>query len=152
VVTYQTWPGYPERVGIVAFSVNGRDHAEVATILSAEYGIGVRNGSFCAHPLLAHLADGGPDEWRPGCGRRVPGAIRASLGLGNVDEDVDRLAEALLEIATRGPRWKYRKLADGGVVPEPDDRRLPAFLSPAAPASEHGEEAELLVGAAAGAL
>jgi hypothetical protein len=82
----------------------------------------------------------------------VPGAIRASLGLGNVDEDVDRLAEALLEIATRGPRWKYRKLADGGVVPEPDDRRLPAFLSPAAPASEHGEEAELLVGAAAGAL
>jgi selenocysteine lyase/cysteine desulfurase len=153
VVTYQTWPGYPERVGIAAFSLNGRDHAEVATILSAEYGIGVRNGSFCAHPLLAHLADGGPDEWRPGCGRRVPGAIRASLGLGNVDEDVDRLAEALLAITTRGPRWKYRKLADGGVVPEPDDRRLPAFLSPAAPALEHEEaEAELLVGAAAGVL
>ena len=38
-------------------------------------------------------------------------------------------------------------------MPEPDDRRLPAFLSPGAPAFEHEEaEAELLVGAAAGAL
>jgi selenocysteine lyase/cysteine desulfurase len=149
VVTYQTWPGHPERVGIAAFSVDGRDHAEVATILSAEYGIGVRNGSFCAHPLLSHLA-GGVEGWRPGCGKDVPGAIRASLGLGSRDEDVDRLGEALLEITTRGPRWKYRRLADGGVVPDPDDRRLPAFLTPAASASEHAG-AERLVSAAAGA-
>ena len=131
-MTYQTWPGHPERVGIAAFSVDGRDHAEVATILSAEYGIGVRNGSFCAHPLLSQLA-GGVEGWRPGCGEDVPGAIRASLGLGSRDEDVDRLGEALVEITTRGPRWTYRKLADGGVVPEPDDRRLPAFLAGAPP-------------------
>jgi len=71
VVTYQTWPGHPERVGIAAFSVDGRDHAEVATILSAEYGIGVRNGSFCAHPLLSHIA-GGVEGWRPGCARTSP--------------------------------------------------------------------------------
>ena len=90
----------------------------------------MRNGSFCAHPLLSHLA-GGTEGWRPGCGEDVPGAIRASLGLGSRDEDIDRLADALLEITTRGPRWTYRTLADGGVVPEPDDRRLPAFLSPA---------------------
>jgi selenocysteine lyase/cysteine desulfurase len=146
VVTYQTWSGYPHRVGIAAFSVDGRDHHEVATILSAEHGIGVRSGSFCAHPLLAHLAGGG--DWRPGCGRDVPGAIRASLGLGSREEDIERLATALLEITQRGPRWTYRTLADGSVVPEPDDRRLPSFLSPAS----RPEVAGLLVGAGAAAL
>jgi selenocysteine lyase/cysteine desulfurase len=122
VVTYSTWPGHPDRVGIAAFSVDGRDHHEVAAILSAEHGIGVRSGSFCAHPLLAHLAGG---DWRPGCGQAVPGAIRASLGLGSAEEDVDRLAGALTEITSRGPRWTYRTLPDGTVVPDPDDRRLP---------------------------
>jgi selenocysteine lyase/cysteine desulfurase len=146
VVTYQTWSGYPHRVGIAAFSVDGRDHHEVATILSAEHGIGVRSGSFCAHPLLAHQAGGG--DWRPGCGRDVPGAIRASLGLGSREEDIERLATALLEITQRGPRWTYRTLADGSVVPEPDDRRLPSFLSPAS----RPEVAGLLVGAGAAAL
>ena len=128
LVTYETWPRHPDRVGIAAFSLEGRDHAEVATVLSAEHGIGVRSGSFCAHPLLAHLA-GGVDGWRPGCGQEVPGAIRASLGLGSREEDIDRLAGALLEITRRGPRWTYRTEPDGTVVPDPDDRRLPSFLA-----------------------
>ena len=127
LVRYQTWPGDPDRVGISAFSLNGRDHAEVATVLSAEHGIGVRSGSFCAHPLLAHIA-GGVDGWRPGCGEDVPGAIRASLGLGSREEDIDRLADALLEIGVHGPRWTYRAGPDGTVVPDPDDRPAPAFL------------------------
>jgi len=128
LTTYTTWPGHPDRVGIAAFSLDDRDHAEVATILSAEHGIGVRSGSFCAHPLLAHLA-GGADGWRPGCGREVPGAIRASLGLGSREEDIDRLAAALLEITRHGPRWTYRSQADGSVVPDPDDRPPPPFLA-----------------------
>ena len=125
LVRYQTWPGDPERVGISAFSLHGRDHAEVATVLSAEHGIGVRSGSFCAHPLLAHIA--GADGWRPGCGEGVPGAIRASLGLGSREEDVDRLGDALREIALRGPRWTYRTAPDGSVAPDPDDRPWPAL-------------------------
>ena len=48
---------------------NGRDHAEVATVLSAEHGIGVRSGSFCAHPLLAHIA-GGAERLAAGLRRR----------------------------------------------------------------------------------
>src|SRR5512143_1023862 len=36
------------KVGVVPFTVDGMDHALVATILSAEGGIGVRNGNFCA--------------------------------------------------------------------------------------------------------
>jgi selenocysteine lyase/cysteine desulfurase len=148
VVTYSTWPGHPERVGIAAFSVEGRDHHEVATILSAEHGIGVRSGSFCAHPLLAHLAGGG--DWRPGCGD-VPGAIRASLGLGSREEDIDRLATALLEITRHGPRWTYRKTEDGGVVPDPDDRPAPSFLG-GAPTGASRPDAEGTLGPFAPAL
>jgi len=127
LISYQTWPGHRDRVGIAAFSLEGRDHAEVATALAAEHGIGVRSGSFCAHPLLARIA-GGAGGWRPGCGQEVPGAIRASLGLGSREEDVDRLAGALREIALRGPRWTYRTAPDGSVAPHPDDRPWPAFL------------------------
>jgi len=130
VVLYETWPGHGDRVGIATFSVDGQGPSQVAAILSAEHGIGVRSGSFCAHPLLVRLA-GGADGWRPGCGRGVPGAIRASLGLGSTEADIDRLAGALLEITRRGPRWTYLTLGDGSVVPSPDDRPLPAFLAPA---------------------
>ena len=132
LISYATWPGPCDRVGVAAFNLPGRDHAEVAAILSAEYGIGVRNGSFCAHPLLVYLAGGGLDGWRPGCGLRVPGAIRASFGLGNRAEDLQRLGEALLEIAEHGPRWTYRAAPDGSVSPMPDDRnwpRLPFVLA-----------------------
>ncbi|MGO8685681.1 MAG: aminotransferase class V-fold PLP-dependent enzyme [Candidatus Dormibacteria bacterium] len=127
LVTYATWPDHPDRVAIAAFAVRERDPSEVAAILSAEYGIGVRSGSFCAHPLLAHLA-GGPG-WRPGCGLGVPGAVRASLGLGSGAGDVERLAGALTEIVTRGPRWRYRTEPDGTVVPDPDDRPLPHWAA-----------------------
>ncbi|MCJ7625238.1 MAG: aminotransferase class V-fold PLP-dependent enzyme, partial [Anaerolineaceae bacterium] len=41
-----------ERVGVVPITVEGKSHYLVAAILSAEGGIGVRNGCFCAHPYL----------------------------------------------------------------------------------------------------
>ena len=36
--------------GVIPFNVQGMSHYLTAAILSAEYGIGVRNGCFCAHP------------------------------------------------------------------------------------------------------
>jgi hypothetical protein len=42
----------------------------------------------------------------------MPGAVRASLGLGTRPEDVDRLLGALVEIAGRGPRLPYRYVAE----------------------------------------
>ncbi|SLI02609.1 Probable aminotransferase/cysteine desulfurase [Mycobacteroides abscessus subsp. abscessus] len=42
-------------VGIVAFTLDGYEPGHVAAYLSAEHGIGVRDGRFCAHPLLARL-------------------------------------------------------------------------------------------------
>jgi len=134
LISYATWAGPGDQVGVAAFNLRSRDHAEVAAILSAEYGIGVRDGSFCAHPLLVHLAGGGPDGWRPGCGLRVPGAIRASFGLGTRTEDLQHFGEALLEIAEHGPRWRYHAASDGSVSPVPDDRSWPQFLHlPACP-------------------
>jgi len=87
----------------------------VAAYLSAEHGIGVRDGRFCAHPLLARLcgkADGpdGDDT-----------AVRASIGLGTTAEHVDRLVAALHELITRGATWTYT--ATGGRwAPAPDPR------------------------------
>ena len=55
-------------------------HALVAARLSAEHGIGVRHGCFCAHPYimrLLHLSDGQVnfyrDAVRKGDRRHMPG-------------------------------------------------------------------------------
>ncbi len=75
-------PRHP-RVGIVAFTVDGWEAGAVAEALSADYGIGVRDGRFCAHLLVDRLAGQGAT------------AVRASLGLGTTDEHVTRLLAAL---------------------------------------------------------
>jgi hypothetical protein len=54
------WGQRSPRVGIVSFVVKGRDSRAVATALSDRYGIGVRDGKFCAHPLVRRLLDEGP--------------------------------------------------------------------------------------------
>ncbi|HEY3014854.1 MAG TPA: aminotransferase class V-fold PLP-dependent enzyme, partial [Nocardioides sp.] len=47
-------PDHP-RVGIATFTVEGRSARDVAEWLSRRHGIGVRDGKFCAHPLVSHL-------------------------------------------------------------------------------------------------
>ena len=65
-----------DRVGVVAFTVDRLDSALVSAVLSAEHGIGVRDGRFCAHVLVDDLLT---DPWGD-----VPGtAVRASVGLGD---------------------------------------------------------------------
>lgn len=129
VVVYRAWRDATDRVAVRAFDVQGHSPTEVAAVLSAEHGIGVRSGSFCAHPLLTDLAKS-VRKGANGCGKRVPGAVRASLGLGSRRDDLERLEAALREIVGTGPRWRYRATPDGDVVPEPDDRPwpLPAML------------------------
>ncbi|MEU8193100.1 aminotransferase class V-fold PLP-dependent enzyme [Microbispora amethystogenes] len=87
-------PDHP-RVGIVSFVVEGRPAREVAEILSAEHGIGVRDGKFCAHPFVRHLLGGADDE---GCADGTVSAVRASIGIGTTEEHVDRLITALRDI------------------------------------------------------
>jgi selenocysteine lyase/cysteine desulfurase len=126
VRVYSTWAGAVDRVAVRAFTVRGYSHAHVAAVLSAEHGIGVRSGSFCAHPLLARLAEG-EGSTAGGCSARLPGAVRASLGLGPGEEDLRRLRTALEQLVHEGPRWAYVTGPDGSVQPDPDDRPWPPF-------------------------
>ena len=104
-----------DRVGVVSFTVDGQDPGLLAAALSAEHGIGVRDGAFCAHLLTHRLTDGGT-------------AIRVSIGLGTTTEHVDRLVAALRDLVTDGPRWTYQR-QDGRWAPTPDPRPLPPFLT-----------------------
>jgi selenocysteine lyase/cysteine desulfurase len=120
----QWTPGTVDRVGVATFNFAGYRDPLLAAILSAEHAIGVRHGCFCAHPLMTHLL-GVPDgeaerfhaELRAGGHPALPGAVRASLGLGTTAGDVDRLVAALREIAAYGPRHAYEH------VPEHDEYR-----------------------------
>jgi selenocysteine lyase/cysteine desulfurase len=116
---YSIWPPGHDRVGVVSFNIEGFVHGQLAAILSSEYGIGVRDGSFCAHPLVDRLT---------GHDRQSGGAVRASIGVGSSAGDVDRLLDALRQIVTEGPAWRYRLVA-GRYVPEPDTRPRPRFAN-----------------------
>lgn len=113
VRVHRIWPDSSSAVGVVAFSVDGHDAGSVAAYLSAEHGIGVRDGRFCAHPLAARL--GCPD-----------GAVRASFGLGSTADDVDRLVRAVAQLVEDGAGWTYAEVG-GRYVPEPDPRPWPEW-------------------------
>lgn len=137
VELYSLWDRSHPRIGVVTFNLHGYDHALLAAVLSAEHAIGVRHGCFCAHPLMLHLlrldddcADAIRRDLREGTRRAVPGAVRASFGVGSTGDDVDRLVEAVARIAADGPRWTYEP-TDGGshFVPYPETRTVPALSS-----------------------
>jgi selenocysteine lyase/cysteine desulfurase len=106
------WPAHDELVGVVSFNVPGYRADLVAAYLSAEHGIGVRGGKFCAHPLLARFGLGDS------------GAVRVSIGLGTGSDDVAAIIEALDRLVTDGPAWNYVTV-DGYVSPQPDTRPAP---------------------------
>lgn len=81
-----------EKLGVFTFLVPGRDPADVAAQLDQEHAIAVRNGSFCAHPILNRLLG------RPG-GTPNPAAVRATFGVYNTEAEVDLLADAVAGVA-----------------------------------------------------
>jgi selenocysteine lyase/cysteine desulfurase len=89
------WGGPSPRVGIVSFVVEGRRSRDVAVELSDKYGIGVRDGKFCAHPFLRRLLGTGSGDCDTGDGT----ALRASFGIGTTDQHIDRLLTALRRLA-----------------------------------------------------
>ena len=97
-------------LAVAAFTVEGVHHALVAARLSAEYGIGVRHGCFCAHPYLIRLLDlperdvlSYRDAVLRGDRSTMPGAVRASAGISTTDEELDRLLAAVADIAGGAP-------------------------------------------------
>lgn len=130
---HHLWGDDHPRIAVATFSLEGYHHSHLAAILSAEHGIAVRDGCFCAHPLMVQLMEVDDDavgriaaEVAAGNHANVPGATRASAGLTTTDDDVDRLVDALGRIAVDGPRWTYAQdPCSGNWAPSPDDRPMP---------------------------
>ncbi len=122
-------------LAVASFTVDGLHHGLVAARLSAEWGIGVRHGCFCAHPYLLRLLGVGEAAVRTarrqlleGDRRSIPGAVRASCGLGTTRADVDALLDAVAELAAGAPApVPYRQdRRSGDFVPE----GVPGWLDP----------------------
>ena len=124
-----------DRLGVCTFTLDGIDHALAAAALSAEHAIGVRHGCFCAHPYIAHLLGISlsdrhmiGERLRRGEHHSIPGAVRASFGIGTTIEHIDRLVDALAELSERGPRLAYAEDPDtGDFHPTVDRRVFPGF-------------------------
>jgi selenocysteine lyase/cysteine desulfurase len=102
------------RLGVVAFNLQGMSHALTAAILNYEGGIGVRNGCFCAHPyikLLIGLSEKESKEIEEqilqGDRSNLPGAVRASFGMYNTFPEIDRFIDTLQRIAVGKYQGKY---------------------------------------------
>ncbi|PWW37831.1 cysteine desulfurase family protein [Paenibacillus pabuli] len=74
------------RTGLLSFTVEGYDSAQLAFQLDRNYGIAVRSGFHCTP--LAHES----------AGTTASGAVRASVGYSTSREDVDALIEAVIEL------------------------------------------------------
>ena len=104
-----------DRVGVVAFTVEGWDSSLVSQVLSVEHGIGVRDGKFCAHLLVDELLE---DPW----GERPTTAVRASIGLGSTLEGVERLVAAVARLVEHGSDAAWTRTANGWTVEGVDPR------------------------------
>jgi selenocysteine lyase/cysteine desulfurase len=99
---------------VATFVIEGIPHALIAARLSAEFGIGVRHGCFCAHPYLVRLLGvrGASLESframaRGGQRAELPGAVRASGGLTSSLAGVQRLLDAVTTIASSAAPATY---------------------------------------------
>ena len=100
------------KVGVIPFTVDGYDHALVATILSVEGGIGVRNGNFCAQPYMRKLLNVSPEREKELRADRcdapmLPGMVRASIGCYNSEEDLDMFVDMVARVVRRDYRGAY---------------------------------------------
>ncbi len=71
------------KVGVHSFTLDGIHAHDIGTILDNE-GIAVRTGHHCAQPVMHHFG--------------VPATARASFGIYNTRDDIDRLVEGLGQV------------------------------------------------------
>ncbi|MBE9473910.1 MAG: aminotransferase class V-fold PLP-dependent enzyme [Chloroflexi bacterium] len=126
-----------ERLGVIPFNLQGYSHFLVAAILGHEYGIGVRNGCFCARPYILHLLDLNPEEAnevrnqiQAGDRSNMPGLVRVSFGLYNSTNEIDELIESLFHIIHGDYAGNYlQDPASGEYFPEGWDPEFDRFFS-----------------------
>lgn len=100
-----------DRVGIIPFNIEGLPHQVIADALSAESGIAVRNGCFCAQPYVQKLMNLSRNEIRklikyPDLPH--PGMVRLSFGIYNNYDEIDILASKLFEISANKELYLQR--------------------------------------------
>ncbi len=89
------------KVPIISFNIDRLNHGAVATTLSTEGGIGVRNGCFCAQPYVHKLLGISLDDierYMKDKNLPRPGMVRVSFGIYNDYEEIDIFLELLREI------------------------------------------------------
>ncbi len=77
----------PQRAAIVALNIRDYDSAEIADVLSADYGIATRPGAHCAPRMHEAL------------GTVQQGAVRFSFSAFNTEEEIDAAIAAVKELA-----------------------------------------------------
>lgn len=102
------------RLGVLCFNVGDIHNQLVSSILSAEGGIGVRSGCFCAHAYLKRLmkvTEKESDEMIQnvihGDKSQLPGAVRVSFGAYNTFKEIDDLFALLDKIIKKEFKGKY---------------------------------------------
>ena len=70
----------PDKTGVISFNIEGIHPYDLGMLLD-KMGIAVRTGHHCADPVMHHFG--------------IPGTIRASFGLYNTKEEIDRFINAL---------------------------------------------------------
>lgn len=91
------------QVSVFSFTIDELHHQDIAQFLAEEFGISVRSGFFCAYSYiqkLLQLSDERLDEIRKDASIPFPGLVRISLSFYNTFAEVDRLIEALQQIAS----------------------------------------------------
>lgn len=119
--------GEEDRLGVFCFTMEGHSYEKVAAVLANEWGVGVRSGCFCAHLYVAYLlgiseedASEARERLLTGLPVELPGMVRASLGLANSKDDIDRLASGLMAIARGEIRAQYAHNEHGDLEPVGD--------------------------------
>ncbi|HEX2395782.1 MAG TPA: cysteine desulfurase [Bacteroidales bacterium] len=73
----------PQKSSILSFSIQGVHPYDAGMVLD-KMGIAVRTGTHCAQPVMQHYG--------------IPGSIRASLALYNLQSEIDTLIEAIKKV------------------------------------------------------
>jgi cysteine desulfurase/selenocysteine lyase len=110
-----------EKVGVVAFNLDGFHHSLVSAVMGAEMGIGVRDGCFCAHPYVKELLGLTRDQDQAhersvlaGDKSSMPGMVRASFGCYSNEADIDELVDAVQRIVKKEFKGVYVQDARSG--------------------------------------
>ena len=77
-----------DHIAVLAFNLDGREAADVGTMLDVDYNIACRTGLHCAPRVHEQL---GTD--------RIHGSVRFGIGPFNTQQDIDAAVEAVAQIA-----------------------------------------------------